>query len=671
MRYLYYTNYQSGNAGLSNAIMSVEIGVILAHLSNRLLVLEGNVSPPANIVTYDGRVNNQQPSRITDLIDMPVPWTDADAVDLHGLESLELTNLSLGDLAFYFPQTLDLTSNDARSFARDRNQWLTISGAHDRVPVLRLSEAPLLPGTQYHRNNICYYSYQFYFDTETRRAVYRMLQRMQAKPPFAELAKRVARDLGLFNAVHLRRGDFKVTYGVTTLDRKPSEAIDAMDQVFARKDPLVILTDERDDPFFAPIKLAYPNHFFIDWHILDHYGADFARLPQTDSLSLAYLSQLVAAEAQEFIGTMTSTFTGIIQRYRGNRGKAEAFRYLWNELPESDQGVERGRHAISECIPLDRGEMIEQFQGPYSWNRVSQLLNPAWMREWPESFLTPQAVASGTLVMKPNTGVAVLPLNTDGVTQQSVIYVSFENLQIAIWCSDAVVLQRLAPEFGTQPHTQASNVIANFDISLTATGFCIEQRGQSAKRMVCTKAQLPVLLKRQIAALFAMSRHHSAWLEAAAFAKAGRGIVIVGDAGDSNDSLLLALQRGGWGLLNGGLFAIRVEDLMILPLGARSQPEGAAARAGRIPIPLSSFVVAERAPLYQAREATIAPMAPATAVAALIGASLDLSVDRDRAVNFLCRLVEQRPVVQLQWSDPQEAAQLFSHWVDLLAEAAA
>ena len=76
MRYLYYTNYQSGRSGLSNAIMSVEAGVILAHLTNRLLVLDGNVSPPANIVAYDGRVNNRQSSRVTDLIDLPVPWSN-------------------------------------------------------------------------------------------------------------------------------------------------------------------------------------------------------------------------------------------------------------------------------------------------------------------------------------------------------------------------------------------------------------------------------------------------------------------------------------------------------------------------------------------------------------------------------------------------------------------
>src|SRR5215470_7676053 len=104
MRYLYYTNYRSGDSGLSNGIMSIEIGVILAHLSNRLLVLDGNISPPANIVDYGARVDNQVPSRVTDLVEIPVAWVEPDAVDLAGLASLELTNLSLWDFAFYFPK---------------------------------------------------------------------------------------------------------------------------------------------------------------------------------------------------------------------------------------------------------------------------------------------------------------------------------------------------------------------------------------------------------------------------------------------------------------------------------------------------------------------------------------------------------------------------------------
>ena len=64
---------------------------------------------------------------------------------MKGLESLELTDLSLGQAAFYFPKTLDLSTPNARSFARNRNHWVTVTGEHERIPVLRLSEDPLVP----------------------------------------------------------------------------------------------------------------------------------------------------------------------------------------------------------------------------------------------------------------------------------------------------------------------------------------------------------------------------------------------------------------------------------------------------------------------------------------------------------------------------------------------
>ena len=38
---------------------------------------------------------------------------------------------------FYFPKTRDVSSDDARSFARGREHWLTVNGEHERVPVLR------------------------------------------------------------------------------------------------------------------------------------------------------------------------------------------------------------------------------------------------------------------------------------------------------------------------------------------------------------------------------------------------------------------------------------------------------------------------------------------------------------------------------------------------------
>lgn len=661
MRYLYYTNYESGNSGLSNGIMSIEIGVILAHLTNRFLVLEGNVSPPANIVSYDGRVNNESPSRVTDLIDIPVPWGEPDAVDMEGLESLELTDQSLSELVLYFPKTLDPNSADAKSFARDRDHWLTVTGDHERVPVLRLSEDPNGPGTETHRSNLCFYSYLFYLNDETRRSVYRILQRMQPKPEFAELARRVARDIGPFNAVHLRRGDFKVTYGVTTLDRQPWEAIEAMDEIFSRNDPLVIVTDERDDPFFDEIKLAYPHHYFIDWHILDHYGEAFARLPRTDSLSLAYLSQLIAAEAEEFIGTMTSTFSAIIQRYRGNRGKSEAFRYLWNEIPDQGQSVERGRHAISNCIALDRGTMAEEFEGPYSWNRVSQLLSPAWMREWPESFLTSETLATGSLASKPREMPAVIRHPATPLKDPAVMRVTFEKLQIAIKSEDDAILELLGPSLGARTNTPARNVIATLEISATGNRYRVGEMGKTRGKAL-QESELPAALRQEIVTVLSRARKHTSWLAGTAISRNGRGVIIAGDMGRADRSLMTSLKDTGWNMIDSGLVAIRNQDLTILPLGARERPEGASAMTGRVETPLSGFIVAEESPLHDNN--AISPLSPAAAVAALIPTSNDFKVDRIAAVKRLCDLVEKRPVVQLHWSDPLLAESLISSWAD-------
>jgi len=639
--------------------MSIEICVVLAHLTNRFLVLDGNTAPPANIVSYYGRVNNERPSRVTDLIDIPVPWGEPDTVDLEGAESLELADLSLNQFVFYFPKTPDISSEDARCFARGRQRWVTVTEEYDRIPVLRLSEDPVIPGSggKYHRNNLGFYSYQFYLDNEARRSVYRVLSRMSAKRPFAELAHRVASDIGSFNAVHMRRGDFKVTYGVTTLDRKPWEAIEAMDQVFDRKDPLVIVTDERDDPFFQEIKLAYPEHLFIDWHVLDEYGAEFERLPQTDSLSLAYLSQLVAAESNNFIGTMTSTFTSMIQRYRGNRGKHEPFRFLWNELPDEGASFERGRHAVSNCIALDRGVMLEEFEGPYSWNRVSQRLNPSWMREWPESFLLPETLATGALPRISIASAAPASTRASRSSKPSAFFVKFENLQVAVRSSGDVI-RRLAPVFGSPPGEAPGNVIGELEIRPEGGGYKVLRQGIGVGSSA-DEFGLADLVAQQVVPVFAKARRRHAWLRGAAFARAGRAIVVAGDLGSDGNFLAEAFQQSGWDLLQQGVAAIRIEDLVVIPFGVSTRPEGAAGSPGRTATPLASIAVATRR--LQSRDA-IMPLSPSVAVAELVGVSLDFPLDRDRSVERLCRIVERLSVAQLSFSRERVAAELLSSW---------
>lgn len=650
MRYLSYTNYQSGISGLSNGIMSIEIGAVLAFLTNRFLVIDGNVSPPANIVSYGDRVDNAHPSRVTDLIEIPVPWGEPDQVELAHLQSRELSDVHLGQAMFHVPGTVDLRSADAESFANGRTRWLSASGPLEDVPVLRVSEDD---DPDNRRHNLTYYSYFFYLDQQTRRSVYRMLARMQAKRELAELAARVATDLGSFNAVHLRRGDFKVTYGVTTLDRQPWEALEGLDHHFKRQDPLVIVTDERNDPFFDEIKAAYPHHVFIDHHVLDEYGKDFDALPHRDSLALAYLSQLIAAESDDFIGTMTSTFTAIIQRYRGNRGKREPFKFLWNELPDQGDRLERGRHPVSECIPLDRGIMIEESTGPYSWNRYSPRISAHWMREWPESFLTPEVLETGVR----NTGLATGPRPVPHLRgEHADVEVTFEDLSMVLHSHVPRVTTRLREAFGAAPDAAAHNVIGELSIDEFDGSYRISERGTEVAT-ADSYEELAKAVKLRVAPRFVQARRRHVWLEGCSFRRAGHAIVIVGDLGTELDWLPDALCSNGWDLLWDDVVPILVDDCTLTPFGRSTWPRGAALRIERTPCPLSGLIIAEHRVHQRDR---LIPLSPSVGVAGLIARCVDFRTDRARAVKRLCQLVEKRRVGRLSFSSAERAVDLIT-----------
>lgn len=649
MRQLYYTNYQSGNSGLSNGIMSIECGVIMAFLTKRFLLLDGNVSPPANIVSYDGRVDNSSPSRVTDLIDIPVPWAQPDEQDLIQLASSELTEHNLMDCMFYMPGTVDINSPDALDFSRGRSHWLCETEQLSQIPLLRVSEQPLVPGTDHHRHNLSFYSYLFYLDDETRRAVYQLLTRMQAQKPYAELASRVAADLGDFNAVHMRRGDFKVTYGVTVLDRQPWEAIDTLDHHFGRDQRLLICTDERDDPFFDEIKTAWSDHVFIDHHILDNYASDFAALPKNDSLALAYLSQLVAAESMDFVGTMTSTFTAMIQRLRGNRGKQELFKFLWNELPDPGERQERGRHPVSDCVPLEAGVMIPEFNAAYSWSRFTHLINPAWMREWPESFLTAKALASGALAGAESSTSPVV--GDDVKTAEVMAY--FEGLRVKIRSAVPGLAFKLSKQLYNEMSGDNSNVIAEIEITFYFGRYSLISQGVTFAEVTDETEISRAIIAHLIPILCSVRKNHS-WFNGMVFEQAGKVILLVGDwkLDDATAPIADVLCSSGWELLGDEVIPVRADSCSAIPFARCAWPKNTSAQREHKICKLDAVVYGSR---QLHNRGSLFALSPSAAVAELARTSRDFCLDRDKAIKRLCELVEQVPVYQLSYSRTEEA----------------
>lgn len=388
MKYLFYNSYCTGRCGLSNSIMSLEVGAILAYLTNRVLVIEGNVSPPANLVSYANEITNRHRSKITDLLEMPVPFLNQEQTDLGALTRQELFTESLLDSVFYYPSVLDIQTPNFEFFQHGRPYAFTCPDDYSEVEVLALSGGPEYGKARHKMYNFGFYSTIFYLGEEWKPKIKNVLRRMRPKAHFTEFADRVSETLGQFNAVHLRRGDFKRTAGKSVLLRQPSEVLERLDHNFGRDERLVILTDESEDVFVKEIQSCYRDHIVLDRFILDEFRKEFLDLPQHDSVALAFLSQLIAAEGKDFIGTMTSTFTSLIQRCRGNKGKEERFKFLWNEIPAQGIELRPGTTPLNDHVPLHpNGEMIEQYDGPYSWNRYSPRIDIGWMREWPESFL--------------------------------------------------------------------------------------------------------------------------------------------------------------------------------------------------------------------------------------------------------------------------------------------
>lgn len=656
MKVLLHTLYRRGRAGLSNLVMSLELGVVLAKLTERVLIVVGNDSPSANVVRYEGLLDKARASLVTDLFELPLPWLAEDAVDLAAYAPYELFDGPAWDSVFYWPSDLSLESEDLIRFAGKRRRFVTVDEALRDVPALAASGGP-------DANMLSFYSTFFYLDAEAQRQAFDALRNLKPKRELADLAARVARDLEPFNAVHVRRGDFKLTYGTTTLDRTGEDVVKALEPHFERTGRLVLLTDEADDPVFDALRAAYTDLIVLDRHILQDYRSDFLNMPAHDSIALALLSQLVAAESSDFVGTMASTFTSMIQRMRGNRSKEERFKFLWNELPEPGDEVERGRHAISDCVPLNEGVMIETGQGPYSWNRVNDRLNTGWMREWPESFLHEASMVERTRGRKVDTKEG------GGCT------VSFLGDPVAITSNDDGVARTLANLFEHMSvHTDARPV-AEVRLQVLEDSARLLVGG----KVTATERRASTLLRRsyrEVVTLYIDRHPELVWLHAGCAETQGCCVVFPGDWGRGKSSLVVALHKRGWSYLSDDVAPVDVAAGTVRPFPATPQMRAATetdvprSRLGDLPKSAADLdagrIARESQPLSMVvlphfrrdASAELVDISPGEAVGELLTNCLSFTKNEDATVQHLCAMVEDLPVQRLVFGDADEAAQL-------------
>jgi len=357
---------------LTNRRMSLEIGVGLAVLTGRRLSMPwadriGNAPGPAPARHRgQGTAHQADPRpRMLDLWEVPVATvTDEEWVDAAD-DAPAALDWGIYTKCVYLADPQKVPHPGVIEFANGRTRFVRVPPSDDHA--LRILGRPL-----------SWYSYFFHATGDTRRRLVDAIGRVRLQEPYTEFAASVVAGLGTYNVAHVRRTDLvrgiRAYAGVS-----PHQIARTLAEVLPTDETLVLATEaEPTSTLFDPIRATFRDVVFLDDVILGDHAAGFDALPFHEDNALGAVTQLVATSAERFVGTMGSTFTGLIQRERCRRDPAAPFRYTADYTPKG---------------PVFReGRYVETHEGRYTWNRVGLKSSPdvlAWLREWPEAVVSP------------------------------------------------------------------------------------------------------------------------------------------------------------------------------------------------------------------------------------------------------------------------------------------
>jgi hypothetical protein len=368
-RRLFIPGYYSG---FSNNKMSLDVAVVLAYLTRRVLVPYRFRMPRRHPIEPESGV--PEPIVVPDLFEIPVPWSDEYLLKtwLSLPDALQCSWRPVCDSMFCYPSSL---SNDAHlEHFRNRRRTVYAFDEHqEEAADLHINALTL-----------GHYSHFFFLDETRHREVIDLMKRLRPKRAFLEAAERITMRLGSFNAVHLCRGDFLFNElskkGIIRSNSvSGQEIVGNLASRMRPDDPLLICTDGSPrEEIFYPIRKYFREVVFLDSYLCDDAAARaiVAELPVDNEASRALLTQLIASQAKVFAGTLFSTFTALIQRMRGQEDQDSTFLFCYNDFE-------------SPLVRFKDCEFLPTHEGPYSWNRIRYPISPdaySWFREWPESF---------------------------------------------------------------------------------------------------------------------------------------------------------------------------------------------------------------------------------------------------------------------------------------------
>ncbi|KAL3799648.1 hypothetical protein ACHAW5_004519 [Stephanodiscus triporus] len=178
-----------------------------------------------------------------------------------------------------------------------------------------------------------------------------------------------SRDDGIYDAVHVRRGDFQYTP-----TRLPADELYRLSPELTEGATLYVATDERDKEFFNIFKEHYDVVFLDDFlHVIKDMDTNVRSEklfpPSLPRKYYGMIEQLVAYKSRVFYGTWWSTLSGYVNRMRGYyiakhklEGYIDGTMKSWYFTPE-----ERVLQ-MREYIPVRKPIYCREF--PISWRDI-------------------------------------------------------------------------------------------------------------------------------------------------------------------------------------------------------------------------------------------------------------------------------------------------------------
>lgn len=328
-----YISFFPYYAGLSNVLMSYELFVSIAYITNRKVIL-----PPK--IYIDGMTESLHDRSkyydIWEILNKKKFLDNFDSIEFYDVPEFQQNYEILEGILYDYRPAISYTLNlehvfsnvNSVKFGPQNLCWLNCSDAniihYDSVivndPSYSLDFKRFISGRDiinvkcpekflhFEGNLFGYYWYNIYpGGPEERNNLKKLINSIfKYKEKYYKLSNKVKEKIGNYNSIHIRRKDFLIFHSDELQIISDSESIlNILRQLFDKNIPIYISTDENNLSFFDPIRKEYDIYFYSDFEF------------DLNKLEKSAVEQIICSKSEKFYGTKFSTFSKRINIMRG------------------------------------------------------------------------------------------------------------------------------------------------------------------------------------------------------------------------------------------------------------------------------------------------------------------------------------------------------------------